>query len=84
MPHRTSLILDDETDRAARELALHFKCSSSEAIRRSVVRYRDLTLGVARPVRETRKRILRQLFELFADNDPEEEIARLKSEDVGF
>ena len=39
--YRTTLILDDESRRAARELALRYDCSLSEAIRRAVVLHRD-------------------------------------------
>ena len=69
MSRRTSLILDDDSDKAARELAVHMKCSSSEAIRRAIVRYRDLVLGVPRSSREHRKRVLRRLFDLFEGSD---------------
>ena len=46
MSKRTSLILDDDTRIAARQLALRYDCSTSEAIRRAVVRHRDAVLGV--------------------------------------
>src|SRR4029450_11216914 len=46
MAHRTTLLLDDETRTAARELARQFGISVSEAIRRSVIHQRDLTVGL--------------------------------------
>jgi len=84
MAHRTTLILDDDTRRAARELAQRYDCTLSEAIRRAVVRHRDAVTGVTREAREERTRALHRLFELFKQNDPEEEVRRLKAEDEGF
>ena len=82
--YRTTLILDDDSRRAARELALHYDCSLSEAIRRAVVRHRDRVSGVSAEVRRARKAALEHLFELFEGHDADEEIRRLKSEDAGF
>ncbi len=84
MSHRTSLILDDETRTAARQLALRYDCSTSEAIRRAVVRHRDAILGVPAVSIEQRQRVLARLFDLFEDNDAAAEVRRLKSEDSGF
>jgi hypothetical protein len=47
MSQRTSLILDDEIRAAAKELARHYDCSTSEAIRRAVLRHRDSVMGVS-------------------------------------
>ena len=44
--HRTTLILDEETQKAARELAARYGCSFSEAIRRAVLRHRANVFGV--------------------------------------
>ncbi|MCA9796400.1 MAG: hypothetical protein KC910_31550 [Candidatus Eremiobacteraeota bacterium] len=82
--HRTTLLLDEESHRAAKELASRLDCSTSEAIRRAIVRYRDLTLGASPELRQHRKRVLQELFSLFEGHDAGEEIARLKSEDLGF
>jgi hypothetical protein len=81
---RTTLVLNEETRSAARELALRYGCSMSEAIRRAVLRHRDAVFGVPAESRRERRRALDRLVELFEGNDPEEEIRRLKSEDEGF
>ncbi len=81
---RTTLLLDPETRRAARDLARHYDCSTSEAIRRAVVQQRQAVVGVPRGLRTRRARALRRLFVLFEGADPEREIRRLKAEDEGF
>lgn len=81
---RTSLLLDDDTRRAARQLALRYDCSVSEAIRRAVVRQRDAVLGVPAELRKERMEKLGELFELFEGHDAEDEIRRLKNQDDGF
>lgn len=78
------MILDDETRKAARELALRYDCSMSEAIRRAVLRHRDSVVGVPEEERAKRTAALHRLFELFEGHDAEAEIRRLKSEDAGF
>lgn len=82
--HRTTILLDEETRRAARELALRYGCSVSEAIRRAVVDQRDSTLGVPAESRTERRRVLERLFELFEGNDPAQEVAKLKEQDETF
>jgi hypothetical protein len=84
MSHRTSIILDDETRKAAKDLAQKLDCSTSEAIRRAILRYRDLTVGIPMKVRRERGRALERLAELFEGHSSSEEIARLKEEDEGF
>lgn len=84
MAHRTTLLFDDETREAARQLASRYDCSTSEAVRRAVVCHRDTVFGVSQEARKQRVEALHQLFELFEGHDPEEEIRRLKSEDEGF
>ena len=84
MASRTTLLLDDETRAAARQLAQRYRCSTSEAIRRSVVQQRDALLGIPRSRSRVRVATLRRLFVLFEDNDAVEEIRRLKAEDAGF
>ncbi len=81
---RTSLLLDDETRQAARELALRYGCSVSEAIRRAVIRQRDTVFGVPAASRKERRQVLERLFDLFDGNDAEAEVRRLKDEDEGF
>lgn len=77
-------MLDDEARAAARQLAGRYGCSVSEAIRRSLVCQRDAELGVPAGQRRRRSQALRRLIGLFRDNDPAEEISRLKAEDAGF
>jgi hypothetical protein len=84
MAHRTTLLLDDETRAAARELARRYGITVSEAIRRSVIRQRDLAVGPAEGRRAERLRALRRAFELFEGNDPAAEIRSLKAQDAGF
>ncbi len=84
MPRRTSLILDEETKHAARQLALRYGCSTSEAIRRAILRQRDAVFGVPSESRRERHSSLLRLIDLFKDNDGEEEIGRLKAQDSGF
>lgn len=84
MAHRTTLLLDDETRAAARDIARQYGVTVSEAIRRSVIRQRDLVVGLPAARRAQRKRALRRAFELFEGNDPAAEIRRLKSQDAGF
>jgi hypothetical protein len=84
MASRTTLVLDDQAREAARQLARRHGCSLSEATRRALVRQRDAEIGVPRRRRRERVQALRQLFELFAENDPRAEIRRLKAEDEGF
>lgn len=84
MSQRTSLVLDEEARKAAKELARHYDCSTSEAIRRAVVHQRDAVLGVSTELRRQRRRALELLIELSDGADPEAEVQRLKEEDEGF
>ena len=81
---RTTLILDDESSLAARQLADHYGCPVSDAIRRSLIAQRDTVAGVSKQIRQQRVKSLKRLFEIFDGNDAAEEVRRLKSEDVGF
>jgi len=81
---RTTIILDDESDTAARQLADHYGCPVSDAIRRSVIAQRDAVAGVPKRLRQQRVRTLKRLFEIFEGNDAAEEVRRLKAEDKGF
>ncbi len=81
---RTTLILDDESSTAARQLADHYGCPVSDAIRRSVIAQRDSLAGVPKGTRQQRVRILKRLFEIFEGNAAAEEVRRLKMEDQGF
>jgi hypothetical protein len=84
MAHRTTLVLDEKSRKAARELAGRYGCSVSEAVRRSLLRQRDAEVGI--PVSRRRERLVafKRLIELFEGNDPEAEIRRLKAQDEGF
>lgn len=84
MAHRTTILFDDETREAARELALRYNCSTSEAVRRAVKRHRDVVFGIPLQARKERKQVLKRLFDLFEDHDADEEIRRLKEQDEGF
>ncbi len=81
---RTTIVLDEEAKQAAQQLARRYQCSTSEAIRRAVVRHRDAVFGVPPHVRLDRRATLDHLFRLFEANDAGDEIARLKREDEGF
>jgi hypothetical protein len=81
---RTTIVLDETTRRAARRLARRWECSSSEAIRRSVIRQHEAELGPTPGERQARKRLLAELFKTFAGHDVAAEVARLKAEDEGF
>jgi predicted RecB family endonuclease len=81
---RTTLILDEESDMAARQLADHYGCPVSDVIRRSLIAQRDSVAGVPKGTRQQRVRALRRLFDMFEGNDAAEEVRRLKIEDHGF
>lgn len=84
MTVRTTVLLDDEARAAARALAHRYGCSTSEAIRRAVLRHRDTVLGLPQPRREERARTLERLFHLFEGHDAAGEVRRLKEQDEGF
>lgn len=84
MQQRTTILLDDEVRAAARELAHRYGCSTSEAIRRSVLRHREAVMGVSRERRKERVQALHRLFRLFEGHDAKDEIRRLKEQDEGF
>lgn len=84
MASRTTLVLDDRAREAARQLARRYGCSMSEATRRALIRQRDIELGVPPKRRRERVEVLDRLFDLFADNDADAEVRRLKAEDEGF
>jgi len=77
-------MLDDETRGAARELAVRYGCSMSEAIRRAVLGHRDTVCGVSEEFRRQRVKTLERLFELFEGHDAEAEIRQRKAEDEFF
>lgn len=82
--NRIRIVLDDETLRAAQELALHNGCSVADAIRRAVIDQRNVTPAPSTDTIRDRVKTLERLFELFAHNDAAKEIAQLKADDEGF
>ena len=84
MARRTTILLDEEARHAARQLAMRYRCSTSEAIRRAIVRHRDAVYGVPVESRRERCEVLQRLFHLFEGHDAELEIRRLKEQDEGF
>jgi hypothetical protein len=84
MAHRTTILLDDETRLAAKQLALRYGCSTSEAIRRAILRHRDAVNGVPLDSRRERTKVLERLFGMFEGHDAAAEISELKAQDEGF
>jgi hypothetical protein len=78
---RTTIVLDAQSRRAARELAKAYGCSVSEAIRRAIVEQRQRALGLTEDRRRERLEAFRRLVKLFRANDAAAEIARIKQED---
>jgi len=74
-------MLDEETREAARQLALQYGCSVSEAIRRAVIAHRNSEIAVTEEFRRQRVQALEKLIELFDGHDAEAEIRRIKEED---
>lgn len=83
MAQRTTILLDDETGDAARQLVRRYQCSVSEAVRRAVIEQRDAVLGLPARWRK-RSQALERLFVLFEGHDAARELRRLKAEDAGF
>ena len=77
-------MLDEKSLEAARELAVHYQVSTSEAIRRAVLAQRDQLHGNPLEVRRERRRLFELMIDAFDGHDPEEEVRRLKEEDEGF
>ena len=82
MSHRTTIVLDEESRAAARELAATDGCTVSQAIRNAVVAERNRRVSVSPGRVAERERALHRLFELFDGHDAQAEIARLKAEDA--
>ena len=76
--------MDEESRQAARQLATRYGCSTSEAIRRAVIRHRDAVFGIPARSRQERRSSLLRLIDLFEGHDAEDEIQRLKAQDEGF
>jgi len=84
MAQRTTLVLDERTRRAARDLARRYDCSTSEAIRRAVVKQLEAESRPSSAERKRRLDVLKRLFVLFENADASAEVRRLKAEDAGF
>lgn len=84
MQTRTTLLLDDDSRRAAKRLSAKLQVSPSEVVRRALVHYSDHVLGVSAERRRRRKKALDQLTALFEGHDADAEIERLKQEDEFF
>ena len=84
MSTRTTLLLDEESRKAAKRLAAKLDISPSEVVRRALVHYSDHVMGVSAERRRMRTKALARLAVLFEGNDPDAEIERLKAEDEYF
>ena len=82
--YRTTIILDEHSKRAARELALRLDCSTSEAIRRAIVSHKEQVFGIPLETRRERTEILLKWIDASEGMDPEAEVNRIKAEDEGF
>jgi hypothetical protein len=79
--HRTTILLDEASQRAARKLAAHLDVSPSEAMRRAILAYHERLLGASRTDKRKRRELLDRLVAISAGGDPGEEIRRRKAED---
>lgn len=84
MAHRTTILLDDESRRAAKELAAALDVAPSEAVRRAIVAYRNQVIGVSTDERARRVAAFKRALTLFDDNDAASEVAALKAQDEHF
>jgi len=82
--YRTTIILDEDSKRAARQLALRLDCSTSEAIRRAIMSHKDQVFGIPLEARRERTETLRRWIDASEGIDAEAEVKRLKAEDEGF
>ena len=84
MAHRTTILLDEETRRATKQLAAALEVTPSEAVRRAIVAYRDQIVGLSIDARRRRSKAFERLVELSNGNDAEAEIRALKEQDEYF
>ena len=84
MVHRTTVLLDDDSRQAAKQLASELEVTPSEAVRQALVAYRDQIVGVSADSRARRVRAFKRAIELFEDNDAEAEVKALKEQDRYF
>ena len=76
--------MDDESRRAAKQLAAALGVPASEAVRRAIVAYRDQVVGATGDSKRRRTRAFQRLIELFEDHDAKAEIRALKEQDKHF
>ena len=84
MAHRTTILLDEESRRAAKQLASALDVAPAEAVRRAIVAYRDQLVGTTGDARRRRLAAFERAVALFADNDAEAEVRALKEQDKYF
>lgn len=84
MSIRTTLLLSNDSRRAAKQLSAKLQVSPSEVVRRALVHYSDHLLGVSAARRRRRKKALERLALMFDGHDPETELNQLKAEDEFF
>lgn len=84
MAHRTTILLDDESRQAAKQLAVALDVAPAEAIRRAIVAYRDQVAGTSAEFRTRRLAAFRRAVALFEGNDPAAEVRKLKDQDAYF
>jgi hypothetical protein len=84
MYERTTVLLDRESRRVAKELAARLDVSPSEIIRRALRAYRSIAGKVDPDQRRRRLRAARRLDALFRSVDAKGEIADRKREDASW
>jgi hypothetical protein len=82
--HRTTILLDEESRRAAKQLAAALDVTPSEAVRRAIVTYRDLIVGASPDARRRRTKAFDRAVALFEGNDAAAEVRALKEQDRHF
>ena len=81
MQTRTTILLDQPSRRAAKQLAAHLDVSPSEAIRRALAHYRNHVIGSPEADRRRRLAALDRSLVAFRGMDPAAELRRMKRED---
>ena len=81
MSRRTSIVLDDASSQALRDLARHLGCSASEVVRRALMSYRERVVGVPVEKRRRRRAALEALIASMDGHDWRAELAALKEQD---
>ncbi len=81
---RTTILLDPDSRRAAKQLAAKLDVSPSEVIRRALLRYRDELMGGSGAGIRRRRSALDRSLSVFAGVDPGAEVTRMKRDDEGW